>query len=251
MGPVASTFDETMSQPLPSTDREIDLNRAFEIKICGVKSVADALAAVEAGADAVGLNFYPSSPRYVDAARALAIATAVGPRALKIGVFVDRPLAEVRELMEGCRLDAAQLHGDEPPEYLAELATGNVRSAGIIRAFRPVGSMAPVEQYLEACDALGCLPWMTLVDAAAPGEFGGSGRVADWSAVAARSGMLARLPLILAGGLSPENVGQAICVARPAVVDVASGVEASPGQKSPERMHAFVAAARKAFSEPN
>jgi phosphoribosylanthranilate isomerase len=234
-----------MSQPLPSTGGEIDLNRAFQIKICGVTSVADALAAVDAGADAIGLNFYPRSPRFVDAATAMAISRAIGATALKVGVFVDRPPAELIELMHDCRLDAAQLHGDEPPAYLAQLA-----DIKIIRALRPAASLTPVEQYLDACAAGGRTPWMTLIDAAAPGEFGGTGKLADWKTLAARTGALAQARLVLAGGLTPQNVGEAIRIVRPTAVDVASGVESAPGRKSPERMRAFVAAAREAFRQP-
>jgi phosphoribosylanthranilate isomerase len=236
-----------MPQPHPSTAAEDHLSRAWEIKICGVTSVADALAAVDAGADAIGLNFFASSPRYIGTAQAIEIAAAVGARAVKIGVLVDRPLPEAHELLDRIQLDAVQLHGDEPPEYLAELCQGAARSIAVIRAFRPVGSLARAEQYLAACSALGCLPGTILMDSAAPGHYGGSGQVADWHAIAARDGMLGKLRLILAGGLSPENVAEAIRVVRPHGVDVASGVEESPGRKSPQRMRAFVAAARKAL----
>jgi len=218
------------------------LNRLL-IKICGVTTAGDAVAAVDAGADAIGLNFYPASSRVISADRAAEISAAVGARAWKVGVFVNRPAIEIRELVERCRLDAVQLHGDEPPIELAALA-----GITVIRAFRVAASLAPAEEYLQACDAIGALPSMTLVDAAAPGVYGGSGRQVDWGVVAGRGGLLARLPLVLAGGLTAQNVAQAIVMARPTGVDVASGVEESPGKKSRSRMMAFVTAARRAVS---
>ncbi len=216
--------------------------RQFRIKICGVTSVADALAALDAGADALGLNFHPLSPRCVDPLRGAEIAAAIGDRAAKVGVFVNRTASEIVESAGRCGLDAAQLHGDESPTALAALA-----ALPLIKAFRPGGSLAPVAAFLGACRELGALPGMTLIDAAAPGLYGGSGHIADWAPLGRRDGLLAQVPLILAGGLTPDNVLAAIETARPEAVDVASGVEQAPGRKSRAKMFDFVAAARAGF----
>ena len=216
----------------------------FRIKICGITTAADAEAAIEAGANAIGLNFYPASRRHLDMPGACEISRAIGTRATKVGVFVNASAEDIKAAVKRVGLDVVQLHGDEPPELLAAL--GDVP---IVRAFRDADPSA-IAKYLAACAELDAQPVMLLVDGAAPEQqgttqYGGTGVRADWDRLrAAQFGV----PLVLAGGLVPENVAEAIAKVRPAAVDTASGVETSPGRKSRELMQAFVEAASKAFA---
>lgn len=213
----------------------------FRVKICGVTTTEDALGAVQAGADAIGVNFYRPSPRFVEESRAREIA-AVLPEGVKcVGVFVNPELAEL-ETAASLGLHAVQLHGDESPALLA-----HYRALPVIKAFRLGGDgLAPFANFLEQCRALGCTPAMALIDASHAGEFGGTGVTANWQ-VAAEYAKLNGPPLVLAGGLHAENVATAIQTVRPAAVDTASGVESSPGNKDTARMEAFVQAARRGF----
>lgn len=217
----------------------------FQIKICGVTSRADALAVAEAGADCVGLNFYPKSARFLPPARADEVVSAVPDGVTKVGVFVNAALAEIREIAGQFSLDFVQLHGDEPPELIAQL-TGH----RVIKAFR-LGQegLAPVAQYLDACYQLAALPAMVLLDAFQAGAYGGTGKQIDWAAASQYHDLGAGPALVLAGGLTAENVAAAIFAVRPAAVDTASGVESSPGHKDPRKVSAFVAAARAGFSQ--
>ncbi len=215
----------------------------FRIKICGVTTVADALEAVQAGADAIGVNFFSGSPRFVEPSRAREIA-AVLPEGVKcVGVFVDPEMPQL-EAAVALGLHAVQLHGDEQPALLAHF-----RALPVIKAFR-LGSdgLAPVRAFLEQSRLLGCSPEMVLVDAHRPGAYGGTGTMADWT-LAASYAEVAGPPLVLAGGLTAENVAEAIRAVRPAAVDTASGVESSPGAKDAQKMKDFVQAATRAFSQ--
>ncbi len=208
------------------------------VKICGITSVEDARAAAAAGADALGFIFHPKSPRFVPPDQAAAIAAAIrreAPHVRLVGVFVNEPLPRLRTLMEAVGLDWAQLHGDEPPELVAALAD---RAYKVLRL--PAASALDPEPYrgrLPDGPTLG-------VDAWHPAAYGGTGRTADW-AVAAAWARAHRL--LLSGGLTPENVAEAIRRVRPWGVDVSSGVEAVPGRKDPEKVRAFIARARQAF----
>jgi len=199
------------------------------IKICGVTTVADAEMVVEAGASAIGLNFVPTSPRRVTTEQARAIAQAVRGRVELVGVFADQ-LGEMKAVADTVGLDWLQLHGSETPLDLA-LAGPNA-----MKAVR-VGEQADV---LRARDYGGA---RILVDALVHGTLGGTGQVLDWSLV---EQWARERPLVLAGGLRPENVGRAIGQVRPFGVDTASGVELEPGRKSPKATLAFVASARAA-----
>jgi phosphoribosylanthranilate isomerase len=210
----------------------------FRVKICGVTSSADALVAARAGADAVGLNFYAASPRCCPFERAREIAAALPVGVCKVGVFVNAPADEIRRLAREVPLDLVQLHGDEPPEFLREL-----RPLAIMRAVRVDHDLSPVASYLAACHRLMALPRLLLVDAARGGQYGGTGMTLDWTLLAAHRQQLGGMPLVLAGGLSPDNVACAIAHMRPWAVDVASGVETAPGVKSPELVQKFVDAA--------
>jgi phosphoribosylanthranilate isomerase len=214
----------------------------FRVKVCGITSVADACAVAAAGADAVGLNFYARSPRYIEPLLAQQIAGSLPPHIVRVGVFVNSSIGDVCATYDRLGLDLIQLHGDEPPEFIREL-----EGRPVLRAFRCAASLEPVGQYLDRCADLACMPRMVLIDAYQSGHYGGTGKLADWSLLDAGRGALGELPLVWAGGLTPENVAAAVARVRPAAVDVASGVESSPGRKSPPLVKAFVEAARGAF----
>jgi phosphoribosylanthranilate isomerase len=219
---------------------------AFRIKICGITSVDDALAAVDAGADAIGLNFYAGSPRCTNIRDAVQIAEALQGDALRIAVFVNESAATIRHVSAEANILRVQLHGDEPPALVANLQT----DLEVIRARRlDERGTKPIQDDIAACRALcGRAPNAVLMDAATAGQFGGTGKTVDWARVANYQQWLGDVPLILAGGLTPENVAEAIRIVRPQAVDVASGVESAPGKKDPAKMRDFVAAARAAFS---
>ncbi|NMC19040.1 MAG: phosphoribosylanthranilate isomerase [Thermogutta sp.] len=216
----------------------------FRVKICGITDLEGADACLAAGADAIGLNFYPPSRRFVPAETARAISQAVSGRLLRVGVFVSCPVEEVRAGAEYVGLDAVQLHGDEPPQDVAAL-----HPLPVVKAFRVQDGCRIVEDYLAQCRELGVLPAMILLDAWSPDAPGGTGKTFDWSAAADFVRREPDRPVALAGGLRPENVAQAIHAVRPWGVDTAGGVESSPGKKSPRQIAAFVQAARTAFRE--
>lgn len=215
----------------------------FQIKICGITSVKDALAVARAGADAVGLNFFARSPRYVTPETAGDIVKNLPAGIVKVGLFVDTPAEEVCRLFDLLGLDLIQLHGDQPPEFLAQL--GN---RPIMRAFRigPKG-LEPVTEYLAQCRGLVAPPKLVMIDALVEGEYGGTGKIADWATAKQYTVMPDMPPLVLAGGLTPGNVASAIRAVAPTAVDVASGVELRPGRKDAAATEAFVHAARSAF----
>ena len=196
-----------------------------KIKICGIRTLPDALAAIDAGADLLGFNFYPQSVRYVDvgACRDMMSVLRKSGQIKFVGVFVNAPIAEIRATMDTCGLGLAQLHGDETPEMLDALDGKG------FKAFR--GVPADVNGFARHG------PPALLVDAAVKGSYGGTGATADWSAAAE---LAKRYRLLLAGGLTPQNVAEAVERVQPWGVDVASGVEASPGEKDPNKMRAFV-----------
>jgi phosphoribosylanthranilate isomerase len=216
----------------------------FRIKICGITAVEDAVLAVEAGADAIGLNFYAKSPRFIDEAMAGRIVAAVGRRAFKVGVFVNATADEMAAMAQRLGLDLVQLHGDEPPTVLARL-----RNTPVMKAFR-IGQdgLTPVDDYLTRCRGLGVAPQAILFDARVEGSYGGSGKTTPWELAAAYRAGNRVPPLVLAGGLTADNVAEAIRAVRPQAVDTASGVERTPGRKDPARVLAFVQAAAGAFS---
>jgi phosphoribosylanthranilate isomerase len=215
----------------------------FRIKICGITTTYDAEQAARAGADAIGLNFYSGSPRFVSDAQARDIAAVVADHVAKVGVFVNTDAQKVQDLAKAVGLDIIQLHGDEPPQTLRTL-----KKFRVIKAFRCRDEgLDPVLDYMKQCHDLGRLPDAVLLDAYAPGKYGGTGRCLDWSAVREARSAIEDVPVILAGGLTAENVDRAIVDARPAAVDTAGGVELQPGRKDPDKMRRFVAAAEAAF----
>jgi phosphoribosylanthranilate isomerase len=198
------------------------------VKICGVTSPADAELAVRAGANAVGVNLWPGSRRFVTDVAAAAVLAAVPPDVLKVGVFVNASAAEVERRMESLGLDRVQLHGDE---RAADFAA--IDPARIIRVVR-------VRDAASFGAAAGWAAGLWLYDAFVDG-YGGGGAPAPWKLV----GRLAQRPFLLAGGLTPDTVAAAIAATHPDGVDVASGVESSPRKKDPSKVNAFVAAARR------
>ena len=201
------------------------------VKICGIKILKDALTAIEAGANYLGFNFYPKSVRFIEKSACAEITSVLKrehPQIKLVGVFVNLSVEAIKDIMQTCYLDLAQLHGDETPEIFSQL------TPHAFRAFRGIPESNAGYERNEA-------PFM-LIDAAVKGVYGGSGVTADWTAAAK---LAQQYPLLLAGGLTPENVADAVCQVNPWGVDVASGVESAPGEKDPEKMSAFVKAVRE------
>ncbi|QRN99242.1 phosphoribosylanthranilate isomerase [Archangium violaceum] len=207
------------------------------VKICGVTRVEDARRAWAEGADALGLNFYPRSPRYVTAEVAAELARTRPALGSVVGVFVNESPDVIRARVRECGLTAVQLHGDEPPEACAGYGVP------VIKAMRVRGpeDVEKARTYVGAGDVAALL-----LDGAAPG-YGGGGVGFDWSLVARLAD--AGVPVLVAGGLNPDNVREAVRATRPYGVDVASGVEVSPGIKDADAVRAFVRAAKTALWE--
>jgi phosphoribosylanthranilate isomerase len=200
------------------------------IKVCGITNLEDALAAVEAGVDALGFNFYRHSRRYLTAEAALRLTGAIPAGVLRVGVFVNETPQSIRSLSEACRLDIIQLHGEEQP---ADVPAG----LRVWKAFR-------VEPQFHLAAALARFPLAEaiLLDGPAGGEFGGAGHPFLWQLAAG-----ANRPIVLAGGLDPSNVAAAVMAARPWGVDACSRLESAPGKKDHLKMNQFVTAARAAL----
>jgi len=197
------------------------------VKICGVTRVEDALLAAELGASAIGLVFWPGSSRAVDPGRAREITDRLPPFVTAVGVFVDQPVAFVREIVEAARLRAIQLHGSEAVEAYDGLPWP------VIKAIPVRGGVRPPELLRLPARVI------ALLDAHDPVRVGGTGRTIDWQVAAS---VAVERPIILSGGLRPENVAEAVATVRPYAVDVASGVEQEPGVKDAARLRAFFAA---------
>lgn len=209
------------------------------IKICGITNTADAESAVRLGADALGLNFYSGSPRCISHHIAAEIAAHLPPFVEPVGLFVKQPMAEVlQQAAQATWLRTIQWHGELPA--LAD--AGNYRFIVAVQ-IRDAGTLRDTEYYLERCRQARCVPAAVLVDAHAADKLGGTGMTAPWDLLRDfRPG----IPVILAGGLTPDNVAEAIRTVRPFAVDVASGVESSPGRKDTEKMRRFIEVVRSA-----
>ena len=202
------------------------------IKVCGITRVSDGVHAVQQGATAVGFVFWPRSPRAVTPDVAASIVDALPASVAKVGVFVNESVDRIRAIAEQVGLTAVQLHGDEPPAYAEELEWPVIRAVS-------------VDAIDQASDAWGP-DTALLVDSIDPEKRGGTGAVVDWkpAAIAAM-----RHRVVLAGGLTPENVTSAIRAVHPFGVDVSSGVESAPGIKDMDKVTRFVVNARRAFEE--
>ena len=198
------------------------------IKICGITHLDDALTAVEGGADALGFGFVPDTPRYIEANPAAEIIAQLPPFITTVGLFVDEDSTKISTIADQCRLDVIQLHGDECPEFCHALG------GRIIKALRvkDVTSLSRLTDYNVSA---------FLLDTYVEGKMGGTGRVFDWN-LAVKAKTYGRV--ILAGGLNPDNVADAVRHVKPYGVDVSSGVEAEPGRKDPDKVRKFIEAVR-------
>jgi phosphoribosylanthranilate isomerase len=211
----------------------------LRIKICGITNEADARLAANLGADAIGLNFAAESPRRIDRDTAQDILRRLPLFVEAVGVFVNKPLKQIYHYLQPLgRVLTIQWHGVN-----RELA--DTYPFRLISAFpvRDANSLAEISKYLNVCQAMGQKPDALLLDGHAEGQYGGTGQSAPWEML---STLRPGIPIILAGGLTPDNVAEAIRLVQPWGVDVASGVEASVGQKDPDRMRRFIALARNA-----
>lgn len=201
------------------------------VKVCGIRDRATALRVAEMGADAIGLNFYESSPRSVTPEQAVEIAQALPPEIARVGVFVNHPIRSIELIAAKCQLSILQLHGDEPPSYLADLQR-RVPNAKLIRAWRMGRDrLDGLAAYLNECKQWNCQLVGCLIDAQVAGVYGGSGKTVPWARLTREYQTEKWPPMVLAGGLNPKNVAEAIAATHPWGVDVASGVESSPGVK--------------------
>ena len=225
----------------------------FRVKICGITNVEDARLVAAAGADAVGLNFFSESPRFIDLETAQTIIESLPPSMIKVGLFVNATANQINAVAIQLALDMVQLSGDEPPEIVAEL------SLPAMKAFRIGESgLSSVAAWLGRCREIGKMPAACLLDAFKPGQFGGTGQTLDWSQLVTDQKSLFgskdapqanKPPLVLAGGLHSSNVAEAVFTVRPYAVDTASGVESSPGKKDATLVQAFVSTAKAALHD--
>ncbi len=203
----------------------------IRVKICGITSRDDAVAAVEAGADALGFIFVKGTPRWIEPEVAGAIIREIGPFVTTVGVFVDRTVEGIEETAAVSGISLAQLHGNEAPETCGRLRLPFVKAIRI----QGEDDLSEIGRYKEAR--------AFLLDSYAPGVLGGTGKTFPW-AIAARAAREARI--VLSGGLTPDNVAKAIAQVRPYGVDVSSGVETSPGRKDHRKVRDFIRQAKRA-----
>lgn len=206
--------------------------RHIKVKVCGITSAEDALAAVEAGADALGFVFYQKSPRSVVPAVAARIIAALPPLIIPVGVFVNEDLATVRSIMDTCGLAMAQLHGEENALYCRELSRPAMKAVRL----KDRGSLLALAEYQGRGDVRGFV-----LDTFSELAYGGTGQTTDWGLAAE---VAKQTHILLAGGLTPANVMEAIRTVHPYGVDVSSGVESAPGKKDHAKIRAFVEAVR-------
>jgi phosphoribosylanthranilate isomerase len=208
------------------------MRQSIKVKVCGITNAEDAWAAVEAGADALGFIFYEQSPRYVVPAVASRIIAELPPLIMPVGVFVNEGMATVRSIMDTCGLAMAQLHGDEHVSYCRELSRPAMKALRV----KDRESLLALAEYQGRGGVRGFV-----LDTFSEPAYGGTGQVTDW-ALAADVAKSTRI--LLAGGLTPDNVTEAIRTVRPYGVDVSSGVESAPGKKDHAKIRAFLEAVR-------
>ncbi len=204
------------------------------VKICGITNLADAQAAVEAGADAVGFIFYEKSPRHVSLAQAAEISKQLPPYVMRVGVFVNAADQVILQAIAEAGLTMLQFHGDEPPEFCGRFGLMNMKAFRI----RDAGSLEGISAYQT--DAY-------LLDGYSPATLGGTGQTFNWD-LAIEAQKFGK-PIFISGGLTPENVAEAVGKVRPFGVDVSSGVEAAPGKKDHGKVRAFIAAVKGAWDD--
>lgn len=212
----------------------------IRIKMCGTTREEDALAAIAAGVDALGFIFVAGSPRLVSPDRAAVLIEAIPPFITRVGVFRDAAEAEIKKIVDHCGLTQVQLHGDESPEYCERLHSWR-RGLSICKAVRVGSTIQPgdLQCYLDTVDSI-------LLDTYVSGMAGGTGQSFDWTMV---ESLAVTKPLILAGGLHPDNVVPAIRIVRPYAIDINSGVEVAPGRKDHLRLRQLIANVRRFESE--
>jgi phosphoribosylanthranilate isomerase len=226
----------------------------FHVKICGVTSADDARMVAAAGADAIGLNFVPGSPRCLSSAAAREVAAAIPDDVLVVGVFAGMPAADMKRIVAEVGLDAVQLHGHLSGDGVVDLpeVCGDLAPLIVIRAVRlGADGLGAARSWMAEAAALGHAPAMAVVDAAvtaatAAGQLGGTGATIDWSRLAAAGDL--GIPMAVAGGLTPSNVAEAVAASRAVAVDTASGVESAPGRKDQAKVWEFCRAAREALA---
>ena len=199
------------------------------VKICGITNVGDALAAVNAGADAIGFVFYEKSPRHLTPEQAAKIIRDLPPFVSRVGLFVDASAEEVHRAIETSGIDTVQLHGDESPDFCSQFRLPVLKAIRV----RSVESLRNLQGYPVSA---------LLLDSFVPGKHGGTGSKFDWGLAIKAKGL--GKPVILAGGLNPSNVAEAVSQVNPYAVDVSSGVESSPGKKDMRKLHDFILAAK-------
>lgn len=204
-----------------------------KVKICGITNLEDARQAITSGADALGFVFYSGSPRAVSVEQVREIVAELPPLVTLIGLFVNERPEQIERIVRDCKLHLAQLHGDEPPELLQSLGCPAFKALRVKDGASVAGHAAFEGPAL-------------LLDAWSPDHFGGTGESFDWQLAA---GVARERPLILAGGLTPFNVAEAVRRVKPYAVDVSSGVETRPGKKDPELVRAFIRSAKEANDE--
>ncbi|MGE3314588.1 MAG: hypothetical protein AB7O26_05680 [Planctomycetaceae bacterium] len=215
-------------------------------KICGIRDVATASAVAKLRPDAIGLNFYAPSVRSIDVETAAEIVRTLPANVEPIGLFVNHSMDEVLSIVKQTGIKAAQMHGDESPEFLAELSR-RIPEVSLIRAHRMgADGLASLAEYLRDCATLGAPLRAVIVDAHVAGQFGGTGQLVPWDQLRKEYQRSEWPPLILAGGLVPENICEAIRATEPWGVDVAGGVESSPGTKDIAKVKRFLTEARAA-----
>jgi phosphoribosylanthranilate isomerase len=212
--------------------------RVPRVKICGITNLEDAQRAVDYGADQLGLNFYEKSPRYISPDKARELVDSLPYNVETVGVFVNEPMDDILATAEYVGLDGIQLHGDEDFKYVKELGRRTTRF--VIKAFR-------VSQTFSIADAMDWDMDYPLFDAFSPYERGGTGMTLNWEEIASDVFLWFPFTAYLAGGLTPENVAEAVRTFKPYAVDVASGVESTPGKKDPMKVAAFIKAAKEAI----
>jgi phosphoribosylanthranilate isomerase len=211
--------------------------RLPKLKFCGLTRTTDVIAAIEAGADAIGLNFYERSPRYVTPSSARHLSEAARGSVLRVGVFVNATPSQVDAVVSVCPLDCIQLHGDEQPRWIDEALTlPSLQSMSFIKAVAWRGTEEDRQHVLDWSTEPNARLLGLLVDAFDPIQRGGTGKTARWDLLYPRPAEFGSLRILLAGGLTVENIAQALEIARPDGVDIASGIEIAPGIKDKDKM---------------